>query len=206
MHFSDLHYFCFVPQGNRDVNKLRFSSELATTEIGRPIDVYWDPKAKKFEDFCKEQGISPNNMISMLKWMLFCTMGSQTTFETRRTELGILRGLQPSDVSDHDVFQSFYDSVNMHSADPWMLNFIREGQIAALVGDCLFVHGGVGIKQMGAVPGSTTRYHDVAKWVEALNAWGRSQVKEFEAQPIWTEKNGKVSIFALDHFILIFLL
>ena len=56
------------------------------------------------------------NKLGKLKWLLHCTMGCQdTTFDTRKRELAILKGR----ASDADVLSSYISSVDSQSADPW---------------------------------------------------------------------------------------
>ncbi len=43
-------------------------------------------------------------------------MGSATTFETRRIELALSRGIPQDLITDEDVFNSFYDSITGTSA------------------------------------------------------------------------------------------
>jgi hypothetical protein len=135
----------FLILGNRDVNKLRFSSELAEGETGSATDVYWDKKHMPYDAWLKEKGEEAGT-ISTCKWMLDKTMGSATVFETRKQELALLAAASEGKkdkavISDEDVAQSFVESVNPSSSDPWMLEFLKLGQLALIIGDSIFVHG-----------------------------------------------------------------
>lgn len=175
----------FLICGNRDTNKLRFSSELADGETGESTDIYWDTNAVKYRDFIERESIA-DGPISSLKWMLECTMGCPTTFETRRAELASIQGQKSiSSISDNDVLQSFKDSVDPSGSDPWMLDYLRCGQLMLIVGDCLFVHGAVLNKCLGKVPGQDTVAEGLQGWCEALNAFMAENVAEFERQPRW---------------------
>ena len=76
----------------------------------------------------QDKGIA-RNKIGKLKWLLHCTMGCQdTTFDTRKRELAILKGK----ASDADVLLSYISSVDSASSDPWMLEFIRFGHVVEM--------------------------------------------------------------------------
>jgi hypothetical protein len=86
--------------GNRDLNKLRFRSELGDYEMSLPVDQikkpFWDEKAMGYREFLEKisRGRSIDEMntkVNKLKWMLEHTLGCPTTFEFRRQEIGILK-------------------------------------------------------------------------------------------------------------------
>jgi len=74
--------------GNRDVNKLRFSSELHITELDHIHDdpPFWDQKALGFISWLSKNNLE-RNLVSKLKYTLECSMGALNTFENRRKEL-----------------------------------------------------------------------------------------------------------------------
>lgn len=49
--------------------------------------------------------------------------------------------------------------------DPWMLEFIRVAKIAHIIGDILFLHGGICTESYGQVPSRDGRCRDVQEWV-----------------------------------------
>eukprot|EP00298_Acanthocystis_sp_HF-20_P029455 c8338_g1_i1.p1 GENE.c8338_g1_i1~~c8338_g1_i1.p1 ORF type:complete len:532 (-),score=218.19 c8338_g1_i1:31-1626(-) len=175
----------FFILGNRDFNKLRFSSELQPNERGSNVDVYWDSKHQKYVDYIAEKKLEDNS-VSTLKWMLQKTMGCPETFETRRAELTKISGFSKK-VSDEDVLQSFRDSVDPNSSDHWMLDYICAGQLALVLDDCIFIHGGIGTNQLGQVPGVEGTVESVREWVEKLNQFAKDQIEEFKNQPTYTE-------------------
>lgn len=88
--------------GNRDLNKLRFQTELGDFEMSLPVEEiqkpFWDRNAMAYTDFLEKmsngrprpiQGM--NTKVNKLKWMLEHTLGCPDTFEFRRDEIGILR-------------------------------------------------------------------------------------------------------------------
>lgn len=93
--------------GNRDLNKLRFSSELSDKDMERPIEdikrPFWDPKAKSYKEHLEEQTQATsatedgdytlddlNTKAERLRWMLKHTLGCPDTFEFRREEIAYL--------------------------------------------------------------------------------------------------------------------
>ena len=84
--------------GNRDLNKLRFSSELSDEDMNRPIEVierpFWDPKANSYKEHLEELAANGddhlehfNTKAERLRWMLKHTLGCPDTFEFRREEM-----------------------------------------------------------------------------------------------------------------------
>lgn len=74
--------------------QLRYGSEVADGEDGDSdmSTVYWDPKHTPYSTWLKTEPKDgkprERGQLSSLRWMQECTMGCQTTFESRRTELG----------------------------------------------------------------------------------------------------------------------
>jgi len=144
--------------GNRDINKLRFTSELAEAELARLAEVpgaYWVPeKSRKSplqfltELAAQEEGVEQgqvtqdmvrrrNTKANKLRFMLKHDMGSDGEFEFRRDELAHLRGVSLSQVTDEEVVESYEASLRPGG---WMREYLLHGQLALLLGDALFVH------------------------------------------------------------------
>jgi len=175
----------FLVMGNRDANKLRFSAELEPGLNGNDFDPYWEPKHKKYDAFLEEQKLE-DGPVSTLKWILACTMGANTAFEFRRDELAHIEGKARDEVTDDNVLESFRASVDIHGKDPWMLEFLRVGCLMVVIGDVVFVHGGIVTReQLYTVPGSPTRACSLEKWADELNAFYKAQIREFERMPKW---------------------
>ena len=144
--------------GNRDLNKMRLSQELHPDHIARvPLcehpGVYWRKDVasslETTEGITRDaQGRVENTASNRLKWILANTMGAATTFELRRAELQQCGG--PS--SDDDVVDSFFRSV---SADGFMTDLLKRGQLVKVIGDTLFLHGGIDESVIGFVPGAS---------------------------------------------------
>ncbi|GBG26422.1 Serine/threonine-protein phosphatase [Hondaea fermentalgiana] len=147
----------FILAGNRDINKLRLSSEL------------W----RRFDK-------DPTAAVNFLKMMLQRTMGSPNAFESRRQELTEMNGNPASDV---DVVASFCDAMRPGG---YMISYLEAAQLGALVGDTLFVHGAVPAGGLGFVP-TTRRdgfYMDEPRaWISRLNEFYADQLAEWAANP-----------------------
>jgi len=98
-----------------------------------------------------------NTPVNKLKWMLDHTMGCQGTFELRRKEIAHRRGSPINEVTDEDVFRSFRESVL--SPDGFVRNYLIRGQLAAVIDNTLFVHGGLDFSTLGFVP-DINAHHD----------------------------------------------
>ncbi|KAL7451265.1 hypothetical protein ACHAWC_003088 [Mediolabrus comicus] len=114
--------------GNRDLNKLRFSSELSDDDMRRPLEdikrPFWDPKAKSYKEHLEEIIQSDatnsgdctldqlNTKVERLRWMLKHTLGCPETFEFRREEVAILEQIYGSYPPN---FSESHDSSPIHS-------------------------------------------------------------------------------------------
>jgi len=92
--------------GNRDLNKIRFSSELSDDDMERPIEdikrPFWDSNAKSYKEHLEEVKQTHaatksdctlddlNTKTERLRWMLKHTLGCPDTFEFRREEIAYL--------------------------------------------------------------------------------------------------------------------
>ena len=187
--------------GNRDCNKMRLTSELAPSEIDKPELVpgpFWVAESKRVTPQMHLQATGrPNTLAERVRWMLTHTMGADGEFERRQQELALLCGRSAEEVPEDEVARSFVESVQEGG---FMRRLLQLGQLGTVVGDCLFVHGGVctadpyadgSTDALGYVPGRPVRMADARGWVEALNAWGRSQVLEWTQAPTWSGEAGE---------------
>lgn len=125
-------YRVFFILGNRDINKMRFTSEISDVGPNNnfksffPPGPYWVPENKRvsFRDYLTKTtqtnaGSTNNKPItedtyeqhntktSRLIWMFKETMGADGEFEHRRSELAILSNTSPDKISNDQVVQSF---------------------------------------------------------------------------------------------------
>eukprot|EP00930_Biecheleria_cincta_P020450 TRINITY_DN15391_c0_g1_i1.p1 TRINITY_DN15391_c0_g1~~TRINITY_DN15391_c0_g1_i1.p1 ORF type:complete len:891 (+),score=144.56 TRINITY_DN15391_c0_g1_i1:586-3258(+) len=215
--------------GNRDLNKLRFTAELHERDLDVPQPVPLYPRAPPqmaLRDYLEQRAIEEgipideaNNTANRLRWILNKTMTAQGAFEHRRQELSILRsrgsasdagvkeglakpGTNCGSVSDEEVVHNFLDSVQSENGFVWQ--YLRAGQLAALIGNTLFVHGGVPLESLGWVPSKDMRYcspqpgevcggshlpagHSASEWVDALNGFYEWGLSDFRTQMLWRE-------------------
>eukprot|EP00928_Gymnodinium_smaydae_P029594 TRINITY_DN22246_c0_g1_i1.p1 TRINITY_DN22246_c0_g1~~TRINITY_DN22246_c0_g1_i1.p1 ORF type:complete len:882 (+),score=90.87 TRINITY_DN22246_c0_g1_i1:82-2727(+) len=199
--------------GNRDVNKMRWTAEVATSELELsrvkecPV-AFWIPKAQTFLAFitdmaAKQNGIEKDavndEMLEKLctkankyRYLLNCDMGSFGDFEFRRKELAIIKQKPEEEITDDDVVHSYEQSLEPSG---WMASFLDLAQIGAIVGTTLFVHGQVvngidektAVPSMGVVPGEKLPIEDLRLWIAKLNSWGADQVMQWKTQLTWTK-------------------
>ncbi|CAI5726612.1 unnamed protein product [Peronospora destructor] len=105
-----------------------------------------------------------NSKTNRLKWIPEHTMAAQGDFERRRAvEGGALR------------------------------EFLLHGSLAFVAHPTLFVHGGIidggaSLSALGRVPDEPSKHFDsVLEWVDTLNAWYRSHVRDWIEHPTWSE-------------------
>lgn len=192
----------FIVLGNRDICKLRFYAELQPGEDGGSFErrggAYWIPDPKPSPDY--ETYLQMHHLerghVSTVRWVLDCNMGcQQTTFNTRRHELALL-GLP---ATDEAVVDSYRDSVDPSHPDCWMLDFLRVGQLAVILGDALFIHGGLYDDCLGRVPEETASTANMREWAARLNAWKDAQLEDFERRPTWDEYNSRGGEKLIDY-------
>ena len=200
--------------GNRDINKMRLTSECAPEEIAaleRIPGPYWVAPAKQVTPLMHlraavaarhrvaQDAVTPdmmaaaNTLAARLRWMLDETYGAAGEFERRHAELTLLNGGRPP--TEEETAASFVDSVKPGG---FMYEYLRRGELALLHGRALYVHGGLisrfyrdgEASCLGYVPPSTpgsapARVDGVAEWVAALNAWYGDMVQDWCSRPGW---------------------
>ncbi len=188
----------FLLLGNRDINKIRFSSEL-NLDIA-PTDAFyawWDDKASKYDDYLKEQKVS-DAVVHRLQWALKHTLGCPNTFEFRRTELSHLKG--GSSVTDDEVTESFIKGVNDENG--FYAEYLKRSVLALRLGSTLFVHGAAEPRGLGFVPSldiafvantpqqvKGTEYSSLDEWIEKLNEFKTQALEDWRSCLRW--KNGR---------------
>ncbi|GLD92881.1 hypothetical protein PINS_up001460 [Pythium insidiosum] len=211
--------------GNRDVNKLRFTSELHDSEMDLHTmarEIYdgpvWVPRDRRttlpqyLETLADGGDLKHvNTKVNRLQWMLEHTMGCQGEFERRRRELQAQSQAPSPSVSDDDVLASFIDSVAR--PDGVLREYLELGALAFLSHDTLFLHGGVVTRvddsdgrvtagALGRVPGVTHAFPNVREWVDALNAWYHRELEGWRQQPTWSADRSTRGGNALLEYVL----
>ena len=194
--------------GNRDLNKMSMASELTPSQLTREISAIpgapWVPVEKQVgpEKYLRKLlsdklGVPPadvpasalaaaNTLPARIRWMLKEPMGADGEFERRAAELEAISGVSPSEAQ---VAASFVNSV---ADGGFMRELLLNGQLGVVIGDTLYVHGGIIGKfagdetdALGYVPGREGRVMEVRAWVDELNEWMREQVDQWCARPHW---------------------
>jgi hypothetical protein len=144
--------------GNRDLNKIRFSSELnLDVAPEKAFSAWWDKKAPTLAEYIKQNKLD-DSVLNRLQWALKHTLGCPNTFELRREELSALHGRES--VSDDEVVQSFLESVNEGGC---YYEYLKRGKLAVRLDKTLFVHGAAEPRGLGFVPDLSIRFVENAK-------------------------------------------
>ncbi len=109
---------------------------------------------------------------ALLQWIFANTMGAADAFAMRQRELA---------AEDDAVVDSFHFDVESGGC---MLAYLEAAQLGAVVGDALFVHGGLSDLSFGRVPGRNDVLATTSTWIDALNEWFAEQVAAFVAAPM----------------------
>ena len=154
--------------GNRDINKMRLTSELAAPElaaVGTLPGAFWVREAQRVAPLTYVKGAAAaaegvtadkvtermihkhNTAANRLKWILKDTMGANGEFDRRRSELQLLSWNPSVVITDDQVVGSFLEGVGecggTGSGTDWVRQLLELGQLAWLHRNSLFVHGGV---------------------------------------------------------------
>ena len=152
--------------GNRDINKMRLVDELRQAHMdAHPWSTYpgtyWRSKENAVD---KEEEEEEDTRATRLKWILAQTMGSGRTFELRRKELARKKTAQNGRpgkdgsehyeglavaVSDEEVVSSFLESLGPNGL---LRQYLLAGKLGVVIGDTLFIHGGLSPTVMGWIP------------------------------------------------------
>jgi len=144
--------------GNRDINKIRFTSELTDEEVAaispKSPAAYWVPEKKRerpWQYMCKvaakAKGVDVSDLsesdvrahittADVLRYHLKHDMGGDGEFEFRRQELAHL--WNRNIISDDEVVKSFKDGV---APGGEMREYMKLAQLACVLDTTLFVHG-----------------------------------------------------------------
>lgn len=143
--------------GNRDINKMRLTSEYTDQELAllspESPAAYWVPEDKRTKpwDYLfhlaeSASGAHPTEEeirgfctgANLLRYHLKYDMGSDGEFEFRRQELAHMAGCEEEDIGDEEVMQSYKESV---AEGGLMREYLRLAELTCLLGQTLFVHG-----------------------------------------------------------------
>jgi len=195
--------------GNRDLNKIRLSSELRETDIDVPWPLplpHGTRRGLPLREYLTKlnggngEDLSPvNTQANRLRWILDTSMGAQGMFELRRAELRLLRGI---DISDDDVVQSYLQSIESDTGCLW--RYLQHAEMGFQWGDTLFIHGGLPDGAPGWLPTLSWRYeepeatdqclgellpedHSLQDWITAMTVRLNEGLADYRARPYWGE-------------------
>jgi len=170
--------------GNRDINHMRFRSELAPSEMAAFRTVpgpYFvrderqrvSPLQYLTRTVAAETGVAPekvtdaqlvaaNTLANRVRWLLKETMGAEGELERRQAELTLLRSTDEAytderlsvHATEEETARSF---VTDSEAGGWMFEYLHLGVLAAVVNGTLYVHGGI-------INGTCTEAQNIARF------------------------------------------
>ena len=174
--------------GNRDINKLRLLQELRprhieTHPLKRLSRPYWTRRSGKtpYEQCSADD---PDNVSTRLRWILQFTMGAPKAFEYRREELSLMN--ENHKISDTDVVKSFLKEISRGGSLRKLLEF---GKLGVIMGNTLFVHGGVHNVNYGWLPNS----NDVRCTLCSSEVFETSKAYQCHTQAPTLERGSSVS-------------
>ena len=186
--------------GNRDLNKLRLTSELGVADMARDPGAipgpHWDPRAPTLAEHLAATGRA-DSRAERLRYMYLHTLGCPETFELRRREIALLSGRAAGDAnapSDEEVVEAAVGDVLPGGL---LRTYMEHADVAVLLGHTLFVHGSVDARTMRFVPHEQTRFYlptepqpgytvdSVDEWCAGLNALLRRGLDDHAARPDW---------------------
>ena len=167
-----------------------------------------------------------NTRPERLRYMLKHTLGCPDTFEFRRQEIQLLTqiyGEYPTTLLETNDYIPIGDKENdescsIHITDDQVVDsflyeisekgslyqYLKLSQIAAIIGNTIFVHGSIDELTMKYVPLDTTKFElptslppedgtdgrmieNVNEWVQALNDYLQQGLEDFDNRPHWNE-------------------
>lgn len=192
--------------GNRDINKLRFLTELGAGRNNvntRPVPLKW--LGMPFEDAAQKKTAGAETFvysdadglpmtsspgpIPKLKWMLENTMGAANAFNSRRQELQNLLGSNAA-VNDDLVYKSLVEedlaaATGEDGKDGLMRQYLLLADMFFLhtPSKTLFVHGYVGESCLFKYPSTYSdnpiKYENadtILSWLEGINTWAHEGI------------------------------
>ena len=196
----------WLPAGPKRVTPAQHLRKLLSGRLGvDPADV---PAASLAE---------ANTLANRLRYILKETMGADGELERRIEELRVMEeegadlslvlgsaeqvAAVPSSGEGHDVDRAVASFVASVAPGGWMRLLLQMGELGVVMGDTLFVHGGLISRDylngeddesdtdaFGHVPGQPTRFNEnVIDWLHRLQAWKRETLQQWMSQPRWSD-------------------
>jgi hypothetical protein len=174
-----------VVLGNRDLNKMRIAQELSDSHCkNHPWKTY------RGVFWRGDSGIDhnePDTLPNRLRWILKYSMGSDRAFELRRQELKELKEVKEGSgnlqITDDEVVDSF---INLFQPNGLLREYLKIGRLGVILGDSLFVHGGLS--------------QDVVGWLPPFSSNVESSIFDVEISSNEIELNARTWIHRLNEF------
>jgi hypothetical protein len=163
--------------GNRDINKMRLTSELSPAALRQPaIKLHFT----KEEEWKKH--LYPESRAERLKYIFANTMGSPNAFELRGRELYKDPKMPYSSTMNDEIAESFLRDLGPGGV---FRRFLELGQLAHRIENTLFLHGGITEENFGAV--LSGQIESTSNWIISLNQWLQTGVETWEQKggPQW---------------------
>lgn len=181
--------------GNRDINKMRFTSDIEYTKKNPThYQPYWECAKSPKPDSCltyndwkmtQTYDISKDEDLAVIQFILEKTMNAKDDVKFRRDELSIMQS--GTTVTDQQLALHYKD---FYSPGGAFGRFLQEGKLVFIHENTLFVHGGLTLDNMNKVP----FMDDPFKWSkttnasgfeEYLNQWKTLQLESWKKQATW---------------------
>eukprot|EP00981_Chlorochromonas_danica_P012288 scaffold4749_cov174-Ochromonas_danica.AAC.3 len=152
--------------------------DRGTEVLSQPAQAYWVGRTTG-----SEEG-KLTNRVDRLKWILKYTMGAPLAFECHRQELKDLH--RP--YGDEDVVDSFLQLVTPGHPEAYLLQYLQEAQMAVVIEDTLYVHGGINDTNLGFIPQRLDEngnilpsytINNLTEWVKQLNQFAVEDVQHY---------------------------
>jgi hypothetical protein len=187
----------FLLLGNRDLNKLRYWSELPVKSIPdvpdfvkkgsyKPWAKFKAPEESDQKRFAlwKASTGEPFNVKNRLNFIFKDTMGAPDNWEFRKTEMIALGVANPTDEA---IAESIFRDVD-HRKGGAMWEYISKGHLAVQIGKNFFCHGGVTENNFLVDPKThTAKSANSGAWVKRLEEWKTAQLQEIKIMPACKE-------------------
>ncbi len=160
--------------GNRDINKLGFHGLLPSLD-GFLHEEYKEWLSKGETRLSHTELEKRNTPENKLEWF-FNEIGCNQCLEFHQKELSELKG-RP--ISIREAAEDYIQS--LHPKEGEFFKFLEMGQFIATKGRTIMTHGQITKENFGFVPDSSTRYENMAEWLEALNRWGKSKLSSIKS-------------------------
>lgn len=175
--------------GNRDINKMRLTSELSEAALRRPPFLYPHLKPEEIQLELSQ----PPSRARRLQFIFEKTMGAPKAFELLRQELS---ATNPT-ITDEEIADIYLRTLSPGGVFAKWLSHIK---LAFRIGNTVFVHGGLTPHNLGYVPGNPSFEPNLDKWIEKLNDWYQTEYKTWASSFLmWSGEGPRATEALLEY-------